>query len=382
MTTRQDHNSTPIIDFSTPYHVLREIGSGAHGRVFLAEGPTGRVALKVCPRPETPERQADWERERRGWRLMAGVSHHPGLVRIFAFGDDPDGGVFWVAMELADPEEGGSAADAKAYRPLTLASVATAETALPLSRCLSIGMRLASALEHLQRHHLLHRDVKPGNVLFVGGKPVIADAGLVVDVREAASIVGTPGYVPPENHGSPQGDVFSLGRTLWRIATGRPPEEAGSAPCAEADTSDPDFRDFLAIIEKAMSVVPERRYRSAKAMRKALVRLQRHRRMRRLRRIALPVLGAACAVLLLALVWALGRRSGFEAGKTAAAAQAPTNSPPTQQEALDYIEYGVRTGRLHVLTEDEARIRVSNAIAKAMERRKAAAATNSPAAKH
>ncbi len=378
---RPDKISKPIGDLSTPFRILREIGSGAHGRVFLAEGQEGRVALKVCPRPETPERQQDWERERRGWRLLASIPHHPGLVRVFDSGDELGGGAFWVAMELADPEEE-AATDAESYRPLTLASVATAETALPISKCISIGVRLASALEHLQRHHLLHRDVKPGNVLFVDGRPVIADAGLVVDDREAASIVGTPGYVPPENHGSPQGDVFSLGRTLWRIATGRPPEEAGSAPCAEADTSDPDFRDFLAIVEKAMSVVPERRYRSAKAMRKALVRLQRHRRMRRLRRIALPVLGAVCAVLLFALAWALGRRSGFEAGKTAAAASAPTNSPPTQQEALDYIEYGVRTGRLHVLTEDEARIRVSNAIAKARERRKAAAATNSPAAKH
>ncbi len=134
---------------------------------------------------------------------------------------------FWVAMQLADPEEGGSASQPETYRPLTLASVAEAEIALPLRRVLEIGETLASALEHLPRHHLLHRDVKPGNVLFVCGKPVIADAGLVVDAREAASLVGTPGYVPPENHGTPQGDVFSLGRTLWRIGTG-PPIPRGS----------------------------------------------------------------------------------------------------------------------------------------------------------
>lgn len=360
MTIRPDKTSDPIGGVSTPFRVLREIGSGAHGSIYLAEGPFGRVALKVCPRLEAPERQADWERERRGWRLLTAIPRHPGLVRVLDSGDDP-GGAFWVAMELADPEEE-AASDAESYRPLTLASVAAAETALPLSKCLSIGLRLASALEHLQRHHLLHRDVKPGNILFVGGRPVIADAGLVVDVREAASIVGTPGYVPPENHGSPQGDVFSLGRTLWRIATGRPPEEAGSAPCAEADTSDPDFRDFLAIVERAMSVVPERRYRSAKAMRKALVRLQRHRRMRQVRRIALPILGAVCAVLLLALAWALGRRSATTPNVPAPLTDIVPMSPVSEPDPLDEIREGIRSGKIHVMTKEEARGIVNGAL--------------------
>ena len=350
MTMRPDKISKPIGDLSTPFRVLREIGSGAHGNVYLAEGQSGRVALKVCPRPETPGRQQDWERERRGWKLLAGIPRHPGIVRLLASGDDPGGGAFWVAMELADPEEPG--AGAGDYRPLTLASVASAETALPLLKCLSIGIRLASALEHLQRHHLLHRDVKPGNVLFVGGKPVIADAGLVVDVREAASIVGTPGYVPPENHGSPQGDVFSLGRTLWRIATGRLPEEAGSAPCAEADTSDPDFRDFLAVVERSMSASPERRYRSAKALRKALVRLRRHRVARRVRRVALPVLGAVCAALLLALAWALGRRSATVSKGTAS----------MEPDPLQEIREGIRSGKIHAMTKEEAQSIVNGAL--------------------
>ncbi len=361
MTVRQDKTSDPIGGVSTPFRVLREIGSGAHGRVFLAEGRSGRVALKVCPRPETPERQADWERERRGWRLLAGIPHHPGLVRVFGSGDEPGGGAFWVAMELADPE-GEAATDAESYRPLTLASVASAETALPLSKCLSIGTRLASAIEHLQRHHLLHRDVKPGNVLFIDGRPVIADAGLVVDVREAASIVGTPGYVPPENHGSPQGDVFSLGRTLWRIATGRPPEEAGSAPCAEADTSDPDFRDFLAIIEKAMSVAPELRYRSAKAMRKALARLRRHRVSRQVKRIALPVLGAVCGALLLALAWALGRRSATVSTGTVPLTETSTRPAESEPDPLREIREGIRSGKIHVMTKEEAQRIVNGAL--------------------
>ena len=287
------------------YRPVREIGRGAHGLVFLADGPAGgRVALKVCRRPDDQERAPEWEREKRGWSLYANLPAAPGLVRVLGTGETDGGAAFWVAMELADPEPGGSPDDPVSYRPLTLASVAAAEVALPLDRCLAIGERLAAALEHLQRHHLLHRDVKPGNVLFVRGAPVIADAGLVVNEREAASLVGTPGYEPPEHHGTPQGDVFSLGRTLWRIGTGREPEEAGFAPCPEADTSDPDFWRFLAIVGKATSPVPERRYRSAKALRKDLARLRRCRKAARLR--PLRVLAAAAALaLLVPAVWNL-----------------------------------------------------------------------------
>ena len=288
------------------YRPVREIGRGGHGTVYLADGPEGRVALKVCPKPADPARAGDWEREKRGWLLFGRIPPHPGLVRVFATGETENPPAFWVAMQAADPEEGGSAAAPETYRPLTLASVAEAEIALPLKRTLDIGERLAGALRHLQKHHLLHRDVKPGNVLFVRGRPVIADAGLVVDAREAASLVGTPGYVPPENHGTPQGDVFSLGRTLWRIGTGRSPEEAGFAPCAEAETDNPAFWRFLAIVGKATSPVPAKRYRSAAAMCKDLARLRRSLPFRPRREVPNGVVEAIlfaviCALLALAL---------------------------------------------------------------------------------
>lgn len=276
-----------------PYRPIRKIGEGAHGEVSIATGPEGYVALKVSRKPDDPERLADWEREKRGWALLSRIPPHPGIVRVFRSSETKDGEAFWVAMQLADSEMQATDPSLEDYSPLTLASVAESEVALPLARVLKIGEALASALEHLQKHHLLHRDVKPGNVLFVGGKPVIADAGLVVDVREAASLVGTPGYVPPENHGTPQGDVFSLGKTLWRIGTGRSPEEAGFAPCAEADTDDPDFWRFLAIVGKATNPSPGRRFRSAKAMRRAIAKLRfAHavRASRRARLVAIAIL--------------------------------------------------------------------------------------------
>ena len=277
---------------------LREIGRGAHGVVHLARNPaTGAfAALKVCDRPEgdaaTPAALAAWERERRGTALYAALPPHPGLVRILAFDEAPDGRSFRVAMELADPEDAPasstgrsfgiqhSAFGIEAYRPRTLASVLQAEIALPLRDCLSLGLRLAGALEFLQSRHLAHRDVKPSNVLFVRGRPVLADVGLVADLREAKSLVGTPGYEPPEHHGTPQGDVYSLGRTLARASLGREPEEGGFVPCPEADSDAPGFWRWMQILARACALAPERRYRSAKALRKALAALALRVRLR------------------------------------------------------------------------------------------------------
>ncbi len=287
---------------------LREIVRGAHGVVHLARNPdTGAfAALKVCDRPEgdvaTSAALAAWERERRGTALYAALPPHPGLVRILAFDEDPGGRSFRVAMELADPEDG-SSFDIASYRPRTLASVLQAEIALPLRDCLSLGLRLAGALEFLQSHHLAHRDVKPSNVLFVRGRPVLADVGLVADLRDAKSLVGTPGYEPPEHHGTLQGDVYSLGRTLARASLGREPEEGGFVPCLEADSDAPGFWRWMQILARACALAPARRYRSAKALRKALAGLSFRVRLRTrvwpyLRRVLLAAVLIAIGFLL------------------------------------------------------------------------------------
>ena len=336
------------------YRVLAEIGQGAYGTVYLADdGAGGKIALKVCARPEFADDIGRWERERRGWALFSRLPRHPGLVHVLDFGEESAGdtgagGVFWVAMELADPEI--DSAGATSYRPKTLAALLSGEIALPVNQCIGYGLMLASALEHLQRHHLLHRDVKPENILFVHGRPVIADAGLVVDAREAASLVGTPGYVPPENHGTPQGDVFSLGCTLWRMAAGRDPAEAGAAPRAEADTGDADLRGLLDIAARAMSEAPERRYNSAKAMRKALARLRRRRLMRAVRRHLLWLLATLCATMLLALAWALGRRSGYSS-----ATKRIQQESSSEDALIEQLRGRIRSGEIHIITPEEGK---------------------------
>ena len=64
------------------------------------------------------------------------------------------------------------------------------------------------------------RDIKPSNIIFVGGRPKLADIGLVTDAGDARSIVGTEGYLAPEGPGTPQADIFALGRVLYEATTG------------------------------------------------------------------------------------------------------------------------------------------------------------------
>ena len=87
---------------------------------------------------------------------------------------------FYAVMDLADNEFAAVSAE---YRPKTLASVIESEKALPLSVCVKLGIALTKGLAALQRHHLLHRDIKPGNVIYVDGHPVLSDPGLVVALR-------------------------------------------------------------------------------------------------------------------------------------------------------------------------------------------------------
>ena len=221
---------------------VARIGSGAYGEVWLARFPgDGWRAVKFVA--AAPGREEAAARERRAIHLLHSLADpaapaaplHPALAPI------PDlretDGAFAYSMPLADSIRPNWAASPAEYRPRTLASDLLARRALPLPECLALAEALASALDFLQRHCLVHRDIKPSNVLYFGGKPVLADFGLLADTREAASVVGTPGYVPEEQHGRFSADIYSLGVLLAEATTGRTADETGFAPVDEADTA-------------------------------------------------------------------------------------------------------------------------------------------------
>ena len=249
----------------------REIGRGAAGVVYLAANAEGKfAAVKVCLCAELGD--VRYERELRGAKLYMRIPPNEGLVRLLEFGECEWG--FYTAMELADDEFGAHPGSVAWYRPKTLSSVIAGEKALSVKESLRLGLALAEGLVTLQRHHLLHRDIKPGNVISVRGRFVLSDPGLLIEESEAASLVGTPGYVPPENFVGAGGDVYSLGLTLKAASFGRPVEDLAMGPTMEADTGSPLFAAWWRILNRATHPDATKRYRSAKALLKDLQSLR------------------------------------------------------------------------------------------------------------
>ena len=243
--------------------LVQEIGRGAYGVVYRAAGPDGeRAAVKVCRRDDIADECYD--RELRGAKLFKSIPPQEGLVRMQDLVETEWG--FYTVLDLADDEFGGSSNSSEDYRPKTLARVIAGEKALPLKECVKLAISLANGLSALQRHHLLHRDIKPGNIIYVGGRPVLSDPGLLIEESDAASLVGTPGYVPPEKFTDAASDIYSLGLTLKAASFGRQVDELDKGPAMEADTSAACFPAWWRILNKATDPDASRRYQSAKAL--------------------------------------------------------------------------------------------------------------------
>ena len=206
------------------HEVLRKIGGGAYGEVWLARGVTGALrAVKVVYREDFEDARG-FEREFEGILKFEPMSRdHPAVVNILHVGRSPDNvSFYYYVMELGDDVRTGRDINPIEYEPRTLRADHQQATGTPwkIADCIDVGLRLAEALHHLHEGGLAHRDVKPSNIIFVNGKAKLADIGLVA-ARGQRTFVGTEGFVPPEGPGSAQADVYSLGKVLYEIATGK-----------------------------------------------------------------------------------------------------------------------------------------------------------------
>src|SRR4030088_2844236 len=181
------------------YELLRVIGRGAYGEIWLARGLTGALrAVKIVYR-KTFESERAFSREFSGMSAFEPISRaHAGFVNILHVGRNDSLGFFYYVMELADDETSGAEIDIANYSPRTLRSNTGA---LPANECIRLGLLLTEALGALHDHGLTHRDIKPSNIIFVHGAPKLADIGLVASTGQQ-SFVGTEGYVPPEGPGT------------------------------------------------------------------------------------------------------------------------------------------------------------------------------------
>jgi serine/threonine-protein kinase len=256
------------------YNLDRELGQGGMAVVFLATDlrHDRKVALKVL-RPEIAT-EIGAERFLREIKMAAGLTH-PHILPVYDSGD-AGGLLFYVMPNM----EGRS-----------LRERLDAERQLSLDEALRITREVASALDYAHRHHVVHRDVKPENILLHEGSAMVADFGIGKALSDGGSItqtgltVGTPAYMSPEQASGERdldgrSDLYSLGCVLYEMLTGEPPFTGPTAqailakrfvspiPAVRATRDVPEALD--AAVTRALARTPVDRYPSAAEFAEAL----------------------------------------------------------------------------------------------------------------
>jgi class 3 adenylate cyclase/tetratricopeptide (TPR) repeat protein len=263
---------------SIPDHkLIRCIGHGAYGEVWLARSIVlgAYRAVKIVWRKRFSD-ERPFEREFEGLKRFEPISRlHAGFMQILHIGRNNRSKCFYCIMELADDVKSGQEIVSRKYSPRTLASELLRRVRLPLGECVEIGSSLATTLKQLHRHGLIHRDIKPSNIIFIRGKPKLADIGLVTTIRETTTEVCTRVYSPPEGAGHPTADLYSLGIVLYELSTGNAPERFPELPAElNEHSSEKQFNRFNAVILKACEADVRKRFQTADAMRVALSQCQ------------------------------------------------------------------------------------------------------------
>lgn len=266
----------PVLPVIPDHELIRCIGEGSYGQIWLVRSVLGTYrAAKVVFRKNFKSAQP-YEREFRGIYTYEPVSRsHEGLVDILQVGRNDAVGCFYYVMELGDDQFTRQTIDPEMYSPKTIETELKLRTRLPADECVEIGATLASALMHLHRHGMVHRDIKPANIIFVNGQAKLADIGLVSDVREAKTFVGTEGFMDPEGPGTPQADIYGLGKVLYEMATGKDRLDYPAPSTRLGEFTDRrELRHLAKVIHRACAQTSRERYPTAAAMEEDLRRLK------------------------------------------------------------------------------------------------------------
>ena len=329
------------------HEVLRCIGKGSYGEVWLARAVTGTLRAVKVVRREDFELDRTFEREFEGIMKFEPVSReHPGLVHVLHVGRNDEEQFYYYVMELGDDRERGSRVDASDYEPRTLGSDKALKNRLPVAECIEIGAQVAEGLAHLHECGLTHRDIKPANIIFLNGRAKLADIGLVAAAGQM-TFVGTEGFVPPEGPGTKLADIYSLGMVLYELSTGKDRLQFPELPDDLGEARSRPLRLALnEIILKACAVQPKKRFPSARDFALAL-RAASRRSSRPApwlpRLLALPFLTAAAAFALVtwqhngAMPWPPGRfapKNGLAPPPPAREGQVKIESLPPGAEVL------------------------------------------------
>jgi TolB-like protein/Flp pilus assembly protein TadD len=265
-TTGQANTGEPARDVpSIPdFQLLRRIGHGSYGEVWLARNILGTYrAVKIVERKAFQDEEA-FEREFSGLQQFEPVSReHEGFVAILHVARNRAEGFFYYVMELADSDSNGGGIEPETYVPKTLSNELARCERLSVEQAAQLGLSLSQALAELHQRGLVHRDVKPSNIIFVRGHAKLADIGLVAQTGEETRL-GTEGYMPPEGPGRPQADLYSLGMLLYEAVSGADRLDYPALP-ADFDTmvKREAFLKLNSIILKACDNDLRKRYQTA-----------------------------------------------------------------------------------------------------------------------
>jgi eukaryotic-like serine/threonine-protein kinase len=266
------------------YEVVSELGKGAMGIVYLAKDPAiGRlVAIKtirasgVVDEEDTQEFRERFLREAQ----TAGILSHPNIVTIHDIGEDPDTQTSYIAMEYIEGKN--------------IKSLLVEKTKFPFEQVSEIVAEVADALDYAHRKGIIHRDVKPANIIITtDGKVKITDFGIAKiassNLTTTGQFLGTPNYMSPEQvSGSPvdgRSDLFSLGVVLYELLTNRKPFQGDNLTAISYKIVHEDFTppadlspdvptEFNDIVARAMAKDPWNRYQRGKDMALALYQLK------------------------------------------------------------------------------------------------------------
>ena len=252
------------------YEILEKIGSGGMSEVYKAKCHklNRLVAIKVLKSEFTSDATfvSKFKMEA---QAAAGLSH-PNIVNIYDVVDEGD--IHFIVMELVEG--------------ITLKSYITKKGHLDVKEAIGIAIQVASGIEAAHEQHIIHRDIKPQNMLIsMDGKVKVADFGIARAVSSqtmnAATVVGSVHYISPEQarggYSDERSDLYSLGITMFEMVTGHVPFEGDNTvtvalahledPMPDPRTLNPDVSPSLArIILKCTENRPERRYPNAAAV--------------------------------------------------------------------------------------------------------------------
>jgi serine/threonine protein kinase/Flp pilus assembly protein TadD len=339
----REHEPTPTQMEFGDYELLEEIGRGGQGVVYRARQKSlnRTVALKVIGLGRWATR-AHIKRFRLEAEAAASLNH-PCIVPIYEVGERD--GACYFSMGLV---EGGQLDAILKREPM------------PIRRAVELMVRLARTVQYAHEHNILHRDIKPGNVLVdVKGEPHLTDFGLArlveaeSTVTRTMEVLGTPSYMAPEqavgNNAaiSSVTDVYGLGAVLYQLLTGQPPFAGGTTyetikllldtePRQPRQLNPKIDRDLSTICLKCLEKDPRLRYSSALALAEDLERWLKHEPIQA-RRTGVFTRGRKWArrnparALLTASLVALAAASGWILWKSQLIRQPITMSPPPEK---------------------------------------------------